>query len=93
MIKSLKDLLDKFSRFTNSLVYDGGICKRLSRVNNIYYKFKYLWDSIKKAYKIKIEKAEKPYKEMKKWDIKYKGKLEVWKTSNYFTRKSPYALF
>ena len=27
--KSLKDLLDKFSRFTNSLVYDGGICKRL----------------------------------------------------------------
>ena len=29
MIKSLKDLLDKFSRFTNSLVYDGGICKRL----------------------------------------------------------------
>ncbi|WP_226797942.1 hypothetical protein, partial [Aliarcobacter butzleri] len=25
----LKDLLDKFSRFTNSLVYDGGICKRL----------------------------------------------------------------
>ncbi|MFY9107869.1 hypothetical protein [Aliarcobacter cryaerophilus] len=30
MIKSLKDLLDKFSRFTNSLVYDGGICKRLS---------------------------------------------------------------
>ena len=35
MIKSLKDLLDKFSRFTNSLVYDGGICKRL---NNIDYK-------------------------------------------------------
>ena len=33
MIKSLKDLLDKLSRFTNSLVYDGGICKRLSRVN------------------------------------------------------------
>ena len=31
MIKSLKDLLDKFSRFTNSLVYDGGICKRLTR--------------------------------------------------------------
>ena len=30
MIKSLKDLLDKFSRFTNSLVYDGGICKRLT---------------------------------------------------------------
>ncbi|HNW66708.1 MAG TPA: hypothetical protein PKO10_05870 [Aliarcobacter cryaerophilus] len=30
MIKSLKDLLDKFSRFTNSLVYDGGICKRLN---------------------------------------------------------------
>jgi ABC-type phosphate/phosphonate transport system substrate-binding protein len=29
MIKSLKDLLDKLSRFTNSLVYDGGICKRL----------------------------------------------------------------
>ncbi|MGM0518999.1 MAG: hypothetical protein ACQERD_05100 [Campylobacterota bacterium] len=29
MIKSLKDLLDKFSRFINSLVYDGGICKRL----------------------------------------------------------------
>lgn len=32
MIKSLKDLLDKFSRFTNSLVYDGGICKRLSNI-------------------------------------------------------------
>ncbi|PNV82709.1 MAG: hypothetical protein C0627_08705, partial [Sulfurimonas sp.] len=31
MIKSLKDLLDKFSRFTNSLVYDGGICKRLNK--------------------------------------------------------------
>jgi DNA-binding response OmpR family regulator len=35
MIKSLKDLLDKFSRFTNSLVYDGGICKRLRFVKNI----------------------------------------------------------
>ncbi|MGM0520082.1 MAG: hypothetical protein ACQERD_10610 [Campylobacterota bacterium] len=35
MIKSLKDLLDKFSRFINSLVYDGGICKRLKRVYNI----------------------------------------------------------
>ena len=34
MIKSLKDLLDKFSRFTNSLVYDGGICKRLLIQNN-----------------------------------------------------------
>ncbi|MCT7557388.1 TaqI-like C-terminal specificity domain-containing protein [Aliarcobacter butzleri] len=34
MIKSLKDLLDKFSRFTNSLVYDGGICKRLKNINN-----------------------------------------------------------
>ena len=33
MIKSLKDLLDKFSRFTNSLVYDGGICKRLYKYN------------------------------------------------------------
>ena len=33
MIKSLKDLLDKFSRFTNSLVYDGGICKRLGSIN------------------------------------------------------------
>ena len=33
MIKSLKDLLDKFSRFTNSLVYDGGICKRLIKNN------------------------------------------------------------
>ena len=32
MIKSLKDLLDKFSRFTNSLVYDGGICKRLINI-------------------------------------------------------------
>ena len=32
MIKSLKDLLDKFSRFTNSLVYDGGICKRLKEL-------------------------------------------------------------
>ena len=32
MIKSLKDLLDKFSRFTNSLVYDGGICKRLLKM-------------------------------------------------------------
>ena len=32
MIKSLKDLLDKFSRFTNSLVYDGGICKRLNNI-------------------------------------------------------------
>jgi signal transduction histidine kinase len=34
MIKSLKDLLDKFSRFTNSLVYDGGICKRLIDLNS-----------------------------------------------------------
>ena len=34
MIKSLKDLLDKFSRFTNSLVYDGGICKRLVNIKN-----------------------------------------------------------
>ena len=34
MIKSLKDLLDKFSRFTNSLVYDGGICKRLSNLKD-----------------------------------------------------------
>jgi len=33
MIKSLKDLLDKFSRFTNSLVYDGGICKRLLKIH------------------------------------------------------------
>ena len=33
MIKSLKDLLDKLSRFTNSLVYDGGICKRLIDIN------------------------------------------------------------
>jgi hypothetical protein len=33
MIKSLKNLLDKFSRFTNSLVYDGGICKRLYNIN------------------------------------------------------------
>ena len=32
MIKSLKDLLDKFSRFTNSLVYDGEICKRLENI-------------------------------------------------------------
>jgi EAL domain-containing protein (putative c-di-GMP-specific phosphodiesterase class I) len=32
MIKSLKDLLDKLSRFTNSLVYDGGICKRLKSI-------------------------------------------------------------
>ena len=32
MIKSLKDLLDKLSRFTNSLVYDGGICKRLDNM-------------------------------------------------------------
>ena len=35
MIKSLKDLLDKFSRFTNSLVYDGGICKRLSSIKKL----------------------------------------------------------
>ena len=35
MIKSLKDLLDKFSRFKNSLVYDGGICKRLKRIRNV----------------------------------------------------------
>jgi hypothetical protein len=34
MIKSLKDLLDKLSRFTNSLVYDGGICKRLYNIIN-----------------------------------------------------------
>ncbi|WP_266095880.1 hypothetical protein [Malaciobacter pacificus] len=34
MIKSLKDLLDKLSRFTNSLVYDGGICKRLQNMMN-----------------------------------------------------------
>ncbi|MDD3026417.1 MAG: hypothetical protein PHY49_07585 [Aliarcobacter skirrowii] len=39
MIKSLKDLLDKFSRFTNSLVYDGGICKRLYSNNNFYDAF------------------------------------------------------
>ncbi|PNV82019.1 MAG: hypothetical protein C0627_12150 [Sulfurimonas sp.] len=37
MIKSLKDLLDKFSRFTNSLVYDGGICKRLNKINLNYF--------------------------------------------------------
>ena len=37
MIKSLKDLLDKFSRFTNSLVYDGGICKRLNEKNIISF--------------------------------------------------------
>ncbi len=46
MIKSLKDLLDKFSRFTNSLVYDGGICKRLIRINNIKRLFKILPDEI-----------------------------------------------
>ena len=40
MIKSLKDLLDKFSRFTNSLVYDGGICKRLNRLNKDMTKHK-----------------------------------------------------
>ncbi len=39
MIKSLKDLLDKLSRFTNSLVYDGGICKRL---NNLSFNIKKL---------------------------------------------------
>ena len=43
MIKSLKDLLDKFSRFTNSLVYDGGICKRLKIKENKEYS-KYLKD-------------------------------------------------
>ena len=37
MIKSLKDLLDKFSRFTNSLVYDGGICKRLPYIKILIY--------------------------------------------------------
>ena len=47
MIKSLKDLLDKFSRFTNSLVYDGGICKRL--INKKISTFmKYSNDSFKK---------------------------------------------
>ena len=46
MIKSLKDLLDKFSRFTNSLVYDGGICKRLIRINNIKRLFNILPDEI-----------------------------------------------
>ncbi|MGJ0372995.1 hypothetical protein NG764_11705 [Aliarcobacter cryaerophilus] len=44
MIKSLKDLLDKFSRFTNSLVYDGGICKRLIKIkkysNYVYNYYK-----------------------------------------------------
>ena len=39
MIKSLKDLLDKFSRFTNSLVYDGGICKRLKWKNEYLESF------------------------------------------------------
>ena len=53
--------------------------KKIVSNNN---KFKYLSDSIKKAYKIKIEKAEKSYKRWKKWDIKYKGKVEVLKTSN-----------
>ncbi|GGD44386.1 hypothetical protein GCM10012288_18380 [Malaciobacter pacificus] len=47
MIKSLKDLLDKLSRFTNSLVYDGGICKRLNRLNNIRVKNKDLIDNTK----------------------------------------------
>ena len=37
MIKSLKDLLDKLSRFTNSLVYDGGICKRLLSKKKLNY--------------------------------------------------------
>ena len=48
MIKSLKDLLDKFSRFTNSLVYDGGICKRLSRerINTILENKFELWTKL-----------------------------------------------
>lgn len=46
MIKSLKDLLDKFSRFTNSLVYDGGICKRLIG------KLEYISDSENMAFSI-----------------------------------------
>ena len=40
MIKSLKDLLDKFSRFTNSLVYDGGICKRLIKISIFFLAIK-----------------------------------------------------
>ncbi len=47
MIKSLKDLLDKFSRFTNSLVYDGGICKRLYRLNFILTT-PFKWEGVKK---------------------------------------------
>ena len=54
--------------------------KKIVSNNN---KFKYLWDSIKKAYKIKIEKAEKSYKRWKKWDIKYKAIIRsFFKTSN-----------
>ena len=56
------------------------LSKKIVSNNN---KFKYFWDSIKKAYKIKIEKAEKSYIRWKKWDIKYKAKIRsFFKTSN-----------
>jgi hypothetical protein len=48
MIKSLKDLLDKFSRFTNSLVYNGGICKRLYRKNYVLTKNSFFYIIVEK---------------------------------------------
>ena len=70
MIKSLKDLLDKFSRFTNSLVYDGGICKRLTylffnKVNHfVASKFKLKYYIMKIIYLVLNKRVYK--KELKK---------------------------
>jgi energy-coupling factor transporter ATP-binding protein EcfA2 len=60
MIKSLKDLLDKLSRFTNSLVYDGGICKRLNG-NKILLKesvLNYFLDKHDKEYNQLLDKLK-----------------------------------
>ena len=67
MIKSLKDLLDKLSRFTNSLVYDGGICKRLYRLNVIPIDLPPLrerGDDIKQLVNFFIERSMKNHKKI-----------------------------
>jgi hypothetical protein len=72
MIKSLKDLLDKFSRFTNSLVYDGGICKRLIKYKdiNIGNKFQHFKNKYRKA-------TPEEQKEMREfWDCFPAGKWD-----------------
>ena len=85
MIKSLKDLLDKFSRFTNSLVYDGGICKRLisKKIAQLIKKDEFTF-SINTKFEEVINKLEEYHKT--NWvEDKYKNlllSLKDYKTSN-----------